>query len=76
MVVKWLDSNPEKCDICAGTLYHKLSGKTAFIDGRTKYGQWANMCVSCYLRIGVGLGVGRGQLYEKQDNGNWIKTRG
>lgn len=30
-------------------------------DGRTITGPWANMCESCYLSLGVGLGTGKGQ---------------
>ncbi len=50
----------EKCDFC------KLSLKNApFVDGRTKYGPWANMCLVCAAVHGVGLGIGCGQMYDK-----------
>lgn len=45
------------CDLCA------LQGmKTpAAVDGKLKSGQWANMCLSHFGELGVGLGTGRGQ---------------
>ena len=33
----------------------------AAVDGKTKAGPWANMCSSCHLTHGVGLGLGKGQ---------------
>jgi hypothetical protein len=45
----------------------------AFIHGKTIYGMWADMCVSCNLEKGTGLG----QLYVFRD-GKWQReiTRG
>jgi hypothetical protein len=43
------------CDFC---------GKTAEYDGATKYGPWANMCVTCFPVEGRGLGLGLGQKLE------------
>jgi len=43
-----------------------LCGKVAlseFVDGATRMGPWANMCIPCFKRVGKGLGVGRGQRY-------------
>lgn len=35
----------------------------AIVDGRTKHGPWANMCVGCWVKHGCGqLGTGHGQL--------------
>jgi len=36
-----------------------------FVDGKTRMGPWANMCMPCYRKVGVGLGVGRGQRYAR-----------
>lgn len=33
----------------------------AAYDGKTKYGPWAYMCVTCFVDHGIGLGTGRGQ---------------
>ena len=45
------------CDLCA------TQGKTmpAAIDGATRMGPWAYMCVPCHETYGLGLGMGRGQ---------------
>ena len=48
-----------RCDICGEV------EPDEYVDGRTKQGLWANMCMKCYRRHGVGLGVGRGQKYKK-----------
>jgi hypothetical protein len=43
-----------------------LCGKvnlSEFVDGATRIGPWANMCMPCFKRVGKGLGVGRGQRY-------------
>jgi hypothetical protein len=45
-----------------------LCGKvnlSEFVDGATRIGPWANMCLPCYRKVGVGLGVGRGQRYAR-----------
>ena len=45
-----------------------LCGKVAlseFVDGATRMGPWANMCLPCFKRVGKGLGVGRGQRYAR-----------
>ena len=64
----WMGSNPEKCDICSCKI------EDDFIDGRTKYGPWANMCPACHCKDGVGLGTGKGQKYKKSvQNGLWVK---
>lgn len=36
-------------------------GRKAAIDGATKIGPWAYMCVPCHEVHGVGLGLGLGQ---------------
>lgn len=33
------------------------------VDGKTKHGYWAFMCVNCHAQVGYGLGTGRGQKY-------------
>lgn len=50
-------------------------GKT-FIDGRTKSGPWAIMQPKSFAKYGVGLGTGKGQKYEKQPDGKWLKIEG
>lgn len=66
----WCGPAPEKCDICSVPI------KDVFIDGATRRGPWANMCPTCHMFNGRGLGQGSGQKYEKQDGGKWLKTGG
>jgi hypothetical protein len=39
----------------------------AYYDGKTVMGPWAYMCESCFQRVGVGLGLGRGQRLVVRD---------
>lgn len=52
------------CDFCQ-------KGVSKWIDGKTVFGPWANMCLICHKSKGVGLGIGKGQLIE-----NGIVTKG
>jgi hypothetical protein len=61
---------PGDCNVCC------VEFKEHFIDGSTVFGPWANMCPDCHSRHGVGLGTGRGQKYEKQEDGRWLKIAG
>jgi hypothetical protein len=56
---KWRGSPAIKCEICEASLVGH-----SFIDGATKMGPWAKMCVACHKEIGTGLGQGRGQMYD------------
>ena len=63
--------NPSRtCNTCAGVIEQK------FVDGRTKHGPWAIMCMECFETFGVGLGTGRGQLYKKMSDGIFRKVAG
>lgn len=46
------------------------------IDGKTKQGPWALMTPQSYVKHGIALGVGYGQLYEKQKDGKWLLIKG
>ena len=60
------------CDICG----KDFSYATYMIDGPEKFsGPWANMCVMCYLRNRLPLGIGKGQLYRKKGR-KWILVGG
>ena len=64
-------TNPPKlCDICQTVITDR------FVDGRTKSGPWANMCLPCYEKHGVGLGTGSGQLFVKAPDGTFAKLKG
>jgi len=69
----WMGDAPTQCDL---NLHHSHAITTAFVDGKTKMGPWGNMCLTCHRRVGVGLGTGKGQKYEKQDDGKWLKVAG
>jgi hypothetical protein len=62
---KWKGSFPEKCDICHQEIID------SFIYGRTKMGIWGIMCPTCHNKVGVGLGIGKGQSYAKADNASF-----
>jgi len=62
---------PKVCDVC-----HKPFTENIMFDGKTVYGPWANMCMSCFNDIGVGLGTGLGQQYKKNEANDWVKIAG
>ena len=66
----WLGEAPAKCNIGGEPIVDK------FVDGNTKFGPWGFMCVNCHARHGYGLGTGKGQLYQKQEDGRWLKVGG
>lgn len=67
----WLGDPPMRCDINTS---HRI--KDEFVDGRTRMGPWANMCPSCARTIGVGLGTGKGQRYQREPDGRFAKVEG
>lgn len=73
MKAKWYGVAPKKCDLCNSKL------KGVFIDGRTRMGAWAIMCLPCHKEFGVGLGIGKGQKYTmkviKGGGTEWIKVK-
>jgi len=70
MAQYWQGKNPEHCDLCADPI------RNVFIDGKTFKGPWATMDEKCHRNFGVGLGTGKGQKYEKQADGSWLKVEG
>lgn len=61
-------TKPKACDLCQveADRAHAANGwilniAPAVVDGKTKFGPWANMCQEHFDRYGVGLGTGRGQ---------------
>lgn len=61
---------PAYCEKCEKPIV------STFVDSATKRGLWGCLCLDCHRRIGVGLGLGRGELYRKQDDGRFLKTEG
>ena len=50
--------------------------RDVIIDGKTTQGPWAIMTPESFKIYGRGLGLGRGQKYQKQADGRWLKIEG
>jgi cytochrome c553 len=61
----WFGVLPTHCDTCKTDLALEYKD---FVDGRTIQGPWANMCLSCHGKHGVGIGSGYGQKYHYNSN--------
>ena len=70
-----MGSAPVVCDL-ADIKPGKHDIRENFIDGRTTMGPWANMCLLCARVYGVGIGKGKGQHYQRQEDGRWLKVAG
>lgn len=61
---RWMGEKPYNCQMnSCGKVFELVKGEVEFVDGKTRYGPWAIMCVACHEKHGVGLGTGRGQKY-------------
>jgi hypothetical protein len=58
--VKVTKPHPQRCELCQQDIVEK-----PFVDGKTTFGPWVNMCLACHRDQGYGLGTGRGQRYDK-----------
>ncbi len=65
----WFGKTPKKCDLCGRPITNN------FVDGRTRQGPFAIMCLLCHATAGVGLGLGKGQLFKKDQEG-FVKIEG
>lgn len=65
---KWLGET--KCNLC-----HEPA-LTELVDGKTTMGPWAVMCPGCFLAYGVGIGIGRGQHYRRNQQNELVKFAG
>lgn len=61
---------PKTCDNC------KQDFGSRMYDAKTCYGPWGCFCEECFNTIGIGLGTGLGQMYEKNEMQEWIKVAG
>lgn len=68
--VYWCGDAPTHCDISGRPIVN------VFVDGATTLGPWANMDLKAHRAYGRGLGLGKGQKYEKQPDGKWLKVAG
>jgi len=62
------------CDVCKADSLHE------YVDGATRMGPWANMCMDCFHEVGRGLGTGVGQYYTLVENPDgsigYVKRKG
>lgn len=54
----WMGNLPTECNYCNQKLAEH------FTDGKSPMGQWGVFCDACVKRLGIKLGIGRGQRYE------------
>ena len=64
---QWLGETT--CVVCG------LAEPRQLVDGRTRNGYWAIMCTECHREHGRGLGLGKGQLYERNAFEEMLKGR-
>jgi hypothetical protein len=79
MVAKYWQSKPPTCCDLVGHVpgeHDDIQATGEFVDGKTAMGPWANMCLTCHKRYGVGLGTGLGQKYRRQMDHRWLKVGG
>jgi len=55
-----------ECDFCK---------KEVVVYGRTKFSYWANMCLICFKKFGVGLALVRGQFIKLEKKGDTTKCQ-
>ena len=60
---------PKDCNICKAPI------TDTFYDAaiRGTGGAWANVCPDCFIKRGMGLGMGLGQKYTKKEDGQFWK---
>ena len=68
--IYWRGNTPHRCEFCQ----RDFSG--IFIDGKAENGWWVMMDPTCHRKWGTGLGTGKGQRYEQQTDGRWLKVEG
>ncbi len=76
--------SPELCNLCGTSLMQhsflvdgeaKDTPQTS-VPGHRSVGQWAYMCGACFVKRGVGVGWGTGQLYRRNAEKVWIMVAG
>ena len=53
------------CDVCSNIRHLPTDAvQPAVVNGKTSFGgMGADMCLGCFRDCGIGLGIGRGQVY-------------
>jgi|TARA_Y100000310_G_scaffold243112_3_gene247532 hypothetical protein len=66
---------PAECDLCYAIIADEfVDAAIRVAPGRTS---WANVCLDCHSRLGVGLGTGKGQRYKLNiEMGEYEKVEG
>lgn len=76
--------DPEACDLCGtpfNTQEYLIDGEVKntpqiSIENGVSVGQWAYMCSECFQAKGVAIRWGRGQLYKKSSENEWLLVGG
>ncbi|MEW6690575.1 MAG: hypothetical protein AB1452_15975 [Pseudomonadota bacterium] len=65
---------PDECDLCN----RSFEGQTYMIDCQIEGqgGAWGNVCSVCYEKAGAGIAWGKGQLYKRRADGEWLLVAG
>ena len=67
----WLGEVPTHCQMSGTPI------RNVFVDGRIPGSStWAIMSLGYFRKNGGHIGIGRGQVYTKQEDGTWVKTDG
>lgn len=66
----WLGTPPSTCNACGGRM------GSVFTDGRLPGMGWGMFCHPCYPSHGGKHGLGLGQQYRRQPDGQWLKVKG
>jgi len=69
MTRKYYVSPLTACDWCGESLEDTMYDVSVPPEGR-----WGCLCHDCFTSTGCSLGIGRGQKYELQGDGGWLKT--
>lgn len=72
MRAEYFSFSNQTCDYCS----KELNNDKYLIDGATKQGPWAYMCVDCFRKYGTLIKWGYGQLYQKIDEDEWLLVAG
>ncbi len=64
---------PKKCDICTHP-FRKSPGVLMY--DAVAYGRWGCLCHECFTKFGCTLGVGHGQKYQRQTDGQFLLVEG
>lgn len=67
MTDKYYVNPPDKCDLCSAPIDRFLYDVALPLHR----GSWANICQICYINSTARLGPGKGQKFERQEDGRY-----